>query len=84
MDCLVTSARFFYRDASAPAPTHPMNVGVLALIERGGQLLLECRSDAGRWGLIGGGLDADESLEQGPAPPEGRRGKSRCRVRDRL
>ena len=42
-----------------------MSVGVLALIERDGSLLLECRSDSGRWGLIGGGLDADESLEQG-------------------
>src|SRR5713226_6607650 len=59
------SARFFYRNAAAPSPTHPMSVGVLALIERDGRLLLECRSDSGRWGLIGGGLETDESLEQG-------------------
>jgi 8-oxo-dGTP pyrophosphatase MutT (NUDIX family) len=61
----MTAARFFYRDSAAPRPNHPMNVGVLALIEQAGKLLLECRSDAGRWGLIGGGLETDESLEQG-------------------
>ncbi len=38
---------------------------MLALIERDGALLLECRSDCGRWGLVGGGVDIEESLEDG-------------------
>ena len=59
------SAEFFYRDPDAPRPNRPIGVGVLALIERDGALLLERRSDCGRWGLIGGGIGADESLEEG-------------------
>ena len=34
-----------------------------ALIEQDGSLLLERRSDCGRWGLIGGGVEVHESLE---------------------
>jgi hypothetical protein len=64
---MVSGARFFYRDAAAPRPNRPMNVGVLALIERDGRLLLECRSDCGRWGLIGGGLDAGGRSSRGCA-----------------
>jgi 8-oxo-dGTP pyrophosphatase MutT (NUDIX family) len=37
---------------------------VLALIERDGALLLGRRSDRGRWGLIGGAVDAEEALEE--------------------
>jgi ADP-ribose pyrophosphatase YjhB (NUDIX family) len=37
-------------------------LGVMALIEREGRLLLECRSDCGRWGLIGGAVEMEESL----------------------
>jgi ADP-ribose pyrophosphatase YjhB (NUDIX family) len=37
---------------------------VLALIERDGALLLERRSDCGRWGLIGGRVGIEESLEE--------------------
>lgn len=40
-----------------------MGVGVQALIERDGKLLLERRSDCGRWGLVGGGVGVEESLE---------------------
>jgi ADP-ribose pyrophosphatase YjhB (NUDIX family) len=53
-------AEFFYRSSDAP---HTIGVGVLALIERDGALLLERRSDCGRWGLIGGGVNIEESLE---------------------
>jgi ADP-ribose pyrophosphatase YjhB (NUDIX family) len=56
-------AEFFYRASEAPRPNRPIGVGVLALIERDGALLLERRSDCGRWGLIGGGVDVEESLE---------------------
>ena len=59
------NAEFFYGDPEAPRPNRPIGVGVLALIERDGGLLLERRSDCGRWGLIGGGIEVDESLEGG-------------------
>lgn len=56
-------ARFFYGGPDAPRPNRPLGVGVLALIEDGGRLLLERRSDCGRWGLIGGAVEAEEGLE---------------------
>lgn len=56
-------ARFFYRDASAPTPNRPTSLGVVALIERDGSLLLECRKDCERWSLIGGGVQVNESLD---------------------
>lgn len=55
-------ARFFYRDPAAPRPNGPLTIGVLALIERDGALLLEHRSDAHRWGLVGGAVEMDESM----------------------
>ncbi|HET7272806.1 MAG TPA: NUDIX domain-containing protein [Rubrobacter sp.] len=58
-----SKAKFFYRSTDTPRPNRPIGVGVLALIERDGALLLERRSDCGRWGLIGGGVDVEESLE---------------------
>jgi 8-oxo-dGTP pyrophosphatase MutT (NUDIX family) len=59
------TAEFFYKDPNAPRPNRPIGVGVLALIERGGELLLERRSDCGRWGFPGGAIEVDESLEEG-------------------
>jgi len=56
-------ASFFYGDPDAPRPNRPLSVGVLALIERDGRLLLERRSDCGRWGLIGGAVEPEEALE---------------------
>jgi ADP-ribose pyrophosphatase YjhB (NUDIX family) len=56
-------AEFFYRCSEAPRPNRPIGVGVLALIERDSALLLERRSDCGPWGLIGGGVNIEESLE---------------------
>jgi len=58
----MASAKFYYRDPNAPKPNRPIGVGALALIERDGALLLERRSDAGRWGLVGGAIDLEESL----------------------
>lgn len=49
-------SRFFYRAASAPAPNRPPSLGVVAL--------LDCRSDSRRWGLIGGAVEPDESLDE--------------------
>ena len=53
---------FFYRDPAAPTPNRPTSPGVVALVVRDGALLLECRSDSGRWGLIGGAVDPHDSL----------------------
>ncbi len=53
---------FYYRDPNAPTPNHPPSLGVVALLTQGGSMLLERRSDANRWGLIGGAVDAEESL----------------------
>jgi 8-oxo-dGTP pyrophosphatase MutT (NUDIX family) len=58
------SAKFFYQDPQAPKPNRPLSVGIIALIRREGSLLLERRSDSGRWGLIGGSVEIDESLDQ--------------------
>jgi 8-oxo-dGTP pyrophosphatase MutT (NUDIX family) len=58
-----SKAEFFYRDPYAPRPNRPIGVGVLAIISCDGALLLERRSDCGRWGLVGGGIEAEESLE---------------------
>ena len=60
-----SNAEFFYKDPNAPRPNRPIGVGVIALIERDGMLLLEKRSDCGRWGFVGGGIEAEESLEDG-------------------
>jgi ADP-ribose pyrophosphatase YjhB (NUDIX family) len=58
------NAEFFYQDPSAPAPNRPIGVGVLALIEdASGAVLLERRSDCGRWGLPGGAVEPHEALE---------------------
>jgi 8-oxo-dGTP pyrophosphatase MutT (NUDIX family) len=55
--------RFFYRDPAAPRPTF-YTLGVTALIERDGKLLLERRRDTGQWNPPGGKVELDESLEQ--------------------
>lgn len=57
-------ARFYFRDPTAPKPTHPRVFGVIALIERGGRLLLERRTDSALWSLIGGKPEEDESLTE--------------------
>lgn len=57
------TAEFFYADPNAPRPNRPIGVGVLAVIERDGGLLMERRSDCGRWGFVGGAVEVEESLE---------------------
>ncbi len=42
-------------------------IGVFAIIERGGHYLLAHRSDIDWWNLPGGGLEYDETLEEGLA-----------------
>ena len=54
----------FYRDPDAPSPNRPRRIGVVAFIEREGALLLERRADFGTWGVPGGALDEDETIEE--------------------
>lgn len=56
--------RFYYRDATAPEPMAPLRLGVMALIERDGSLLLERRADAPLWSLIAGGVEDAETLAE--------------------
>jgi 8-oxo-dGTP pyrophosphatase MutT (NUDIX family) len=55
-------SRFYYRDADAPEPNNARILGIGALIERDGSLLLERRVDAPLWSLIAGRVEDDESL----------------------
>ena len=57
----------YFRDPEAPAPNNPRRVGVVAFIERDGSVLLERRADFGTWGVPGGALEEDETVEQGIA-----------------
>ena len=59
----MATARFFYKDPEAPSPNRPIGVGVLALIDSAGALLMDRRSDCGGWGLPGGAVAPDEALE---------------------
>ena len=54
--------QFYLEDPSAPEPTHPRTLGVMAIIERDGSILLERRADAPLWSLIAGMVHDDESL----------------------
>jgi 8-oxo-dGTP pyrophosphatase MutT (NUDIX family) len=58
----MSQSRFYFQDPSAPEPNAPRMIGVAALIERAGTLLLERRVDAPVWSLIAGRVDDDESL----------------------
>lgn len=53
-------ARFYFRDPAAPKPNRPARLGVNALVEWDGKLLMERRRDCDTWGLIGGGVKGRE------------------------
>lgn len=52
----------FYGEPDGPIPDHPAFVDDAPLTEHEGTLLLDCRFDGRRWGLIGGPADNHESL----------------------
>jgi 8-oxo-dGTP pyrophosphatase MutT (NUDIX family) len=52
----------YYRDAEAPTPNVPRRVGVTALVERDGMVLVERRADDDAWAFVGGRLEEDETL----------------------
>ena len=57
--------KFFYKNKLAPKTNKYPHLGVAVIIYNDkNQILIEKRSDSNRWGLIGGGLEIDESLEQ--------------------
>lgn len=55
----------WYRDSDAPEPNGPRGIGVTALIERDGAVLVERRADStvNEWAFIGGAL-GDETVLQ--------------------
>jgi 8-oxo-dGTP pyrophosphatase MutT (NUDIX family) len=53
---------FYFGDRDAPTPNRPRRVGVAALIEHDGHLLLDRRVDPPGWGLIAGTAGEEESL----------------------
>jgi ADP-ribose pyrophosphatase YjhB (NUDIX family) len=57
----------YYRNPEAPTPNNPRRIGVVAFIQRDGALLLEQRADFGTWGVPGGALDENETVEEGLA-----------------
>jgi 8-oxo-dGTP pyrophosphatase MutT (NUDIX family) len=57
-------AGFYYKDANAPQPTHPRRIGVAALIERDGALLLDLRRDPPAWAPMAGAIEDTESLTE--------------------
>lgn len=57
-------AKFYYGSNDAPKPNKPIHIGTCAIIEFNEKILLEKRADSNCWGLIGGGLKMNESLEQ--------------------
>lgn len=54
----------FYNKQGAPKPNKPNHMGVVAIIEREDEVLLEYRKDSDRWAFIGGGLKIDESIDE--------------------
>lgn len=55
-------SEFFYKNPNAPKPNKPNLLGTTMLIEYNDMLLLEHRADSDRWAIVGGSLQADESL----------------------
>jgi 8-oxo-dGTP pyrophosphatase MutT (NUDIX family) len=52
----------YYRDPTAPTPNRPRRIGVVAVVEIEGSILLDRRSDDGSWAFLGGGVEEDESV----------------------
>ncbi len=56
------TATFYWRDPAAPTPNQPRSLGTIAVItDDEGRVLMERRSDCGRWGLVAGAAADDES-----------------------
>ena len=55
-------AVFHSGEPGAPLPNHT-EIGVVAVVERAGRVLLELRADSSSWGLLGGGVKIGESFE---------------------
>ena len=59
---MARKSQWYFQDPAAPEPTRPRTLGVTAIIEREGSILLERRTDAPLWSLISGMVEEDESL----------------------
>ncbi|RKN84093.1 NUDIX domain-containing protein [Paenibacillus ginsengarvi] len=61
----MVQAQFYYKNSNAPKPNQPTSIGVVAVIERNGSILLEKRQDSEKWALIGGAIHTNEALLEG-------------------
>lgn len=60
----MSEAKFYY-GVEHPKANKPNHIGVCAImINSKGEILMERRADCGEWGLIGGGLKIDETLDE--------------------
>jgi 8-oxo-dGTP pyrophosphatase MutT (NUDIX family) len=59
---ILTPVPSHFRDPDAPQPNIPRRIGVIALVERDGALLLQRRADDGDWDFVGGNLEEDETV----------------------
>lgn len=60
-------ATYYCNDPAAPKPNSPTHIGTNVLLQWDGRLLLERRTDCGKWGLIGGRLRNGERYTAGIA-----------------
>ena len=60
-------ATYYCNDPAAPRPNAPTRIGTNVLLQFGGRLLLERRTDCGKWGLLGGRLRNGERYAAGIA-----------------
>lgn len=67
LDIADTGERGEQRDTAEKVEKARFRIGVFAIIERSGHYLLAHRSDIDWWNLPGGGLEYDETLEDGLA-----------------
>ena len=59
-------ATYYCNDPAAPKPNAPTRIGTNVLLQFGGKLLLERRTDCGKWGLLGGRLRNGERYAAEP------------------
>ena len=60
-------ARYYCNDPQAPKPNSPTHIGANVLLQWDGRLLLERRTDCGKWGMVGGRLKKGERYTAGIA-----------------
>ncbi|MGW5384965.1 NUDIX hydrolase [Nocardia sp. NPDC003963] len=60
----MTGRRDYYRDPNAPEPNSLVPGGSALVVDGGGAVLMQRRSDSGNWSFPGGVMEIGETLEQ--------------------